>query len=98
MESIKDATKRETEELKIERINKLKKKTEEIKTAKNELRIKIKFNELRNNLDIRLLKETKNIILNIVEYIADGEKPYNKTCRKKNSLLLSITLSGDIFF
>ena len=84
MESIKDATKRETEELKIERINKLKKKkTEEIKTAKNELRIKIKFNELRNNLDIRLLKETKNIILNIVEYIADGEKPYNKTCRKK---------------
>ena len=39
----------------IERINKLN-KIEKIKTVIKELMIEIKFNELGNNLDIRLLK------------------------------------------
>ena len=34
-----------------------------------ELRIESKFNKLVNNLGIRLIKETKNCILNIPEYI-----------------------------
>ena len=34
-----------------------------------ELRIETKFNKLVNNLGIRLIKETKNCILNIPEYI-----------------------------
>ena len=56
--------KRETEELKIERINKLK-KIEEIKTVIKELRIELKFNDLANNLGVRLIKGTKNFVLNI---------------------------------
>ena len=65
-ESRKDTTKRETEELRIERINKLNKR-EKIKTVIEELRIEIKFNELANNLDIRLIKRTKNSTF-ILEY------------------------------
>ena len=44
IESIKDAIKRETEDLRIERINELN-KIEKIKTVIKELRIEIKFNE-----------------------------------------------------
>ena len=38
-----------------------------------ELRIESKFNKLVNNLSIRLIKETKNCILNIPEYITSGK-------------------------
>ena len=72
IESIKDTTKRETEELRIEKINKFN-KIEKRKTVIKKLRIEIKFNKLANNLDNRLLKETKNSILNIVEYISNGK-------------------------
>ena len=48
-------------------------KTEKIKTVIKELRIEIKFNELANSLDIRLLKEIKNYIFNVVEYISNGK-------------------------
>ena len=53
IKSVKDATKREREDLGIERINKLNKIE---KKKKNEIRIEIKFNELANNLDIKLLE------------------------------------------
>ena len=72
IESIKDTTKRETEELRIKRINKLT-KTEKIKTVIKELRIEIKFNELANNSDIRLLKGSKKSIPNIAAYISNGK-------------------------
>ena len=58
MELIKDTTKRETKDLRIERINKLR-KIGEIKTVFEELKAKIKFNELVNNSDIRLIKGSK---------------------------------------
>ena len=52
-----------------------------------ELRIEIKFNELTNNLDIRLLKGTKNFILNIAEYISNGKnlkiKPIDSSFKNK---------------
>ena len=54
IKSVKDATKREREDLGIERINKLNKI--EKKKKINELRTEIKFNELANNLDIKLLE------------------------------------------
>ena len=46
-------------------------KIEKIKTVIKELEIEIKFNELANDLDIRLLKGTKNSVLNISEYISN---------------------------
>ena len=48
---------------------------EKTKIVLKELRIEIKFNELANNLDIRLLKELcfENSILNIAEYITNGK-------------------------
>ena len=55
IESIKDTTKIETKELRIERRNKLN-KIGKIKTVIKELRIEIKLNELANNSDIRLIK------------------------------------------
>ena len=64
IESIKYAIKRETEDLRIERMNKLY-KTEKTETIIKELKIEIKFNELANNLDIRLLQGSKKFILNI---------------------------------
>ena len=42
-----------------------------MKTVIKELWIEIKFNELANNLDIRLINGSKKSILNIVEYITD---------------------------
>ena len=66
IESIKDATKRETEQLSI--------KKEKRKTVIKELEIEIKFNELGNILDIILLKGTKN---SIAEYISNGKTSWN---------------------
>ena len=60
--SMKSTAKRGTEELRIERINKLN-KIEEIETVIKELRTKIKFDELANNVDIILLQGTKKSIL-----------------------------------
>ena len=57
IELIKDTTKRETEELRIERINKLK-TIIEMKTVIEEQRIERKFNEFANNSNIKF----KNII------------------------------------
>ena len=57
IELIKDTTKRETEELRIERINKLK-TIIEMKTVIEEQRIERKFNEFANNSNINF----KNII------------------------------------
>ena len=48
-------------------------KIEKIKTVIKELKIEIKFNALTHKLDIRLLKGTKNSILNTVEYISNGK-------------------------
>lgn len=45
-----------------------------------ELRIETKFNKLVNNLGIRLIKETKNCILNIPEYITSRKKSQNRHC------------------
>ena len=59
---MKSTAKRGTEELRIERINKLN-KIEEIETVIKELRTKIKFDELANNVDIILLQGTKKSIL-----------------------------------
>ena len=59
----------------IERINKLN-RIEKIKTVIKELMIEIKFNELGNNLDIRLLKlysSAKTIFL-ILQNILAMEK------------------------
>ena len=70
MELIKDTTKRETKDLRIERINKLR-KIGEIKTVFEELKTKIKFNALVNNSDIRLIKGSKLSILNIAEHISN---------------------------
>ena len=51
------------------------------------LRIETKFNELANDLDIRLLKGTKNFIFNIAEYSSNGEhlkiKPIDSSFKKK---------------
>ena len=69
IESIKNTTKRETEELRINKLIKI----EKIKTVIKELRIEMKFNELSNNSDITLLKGTKKSILNIAEYISNGK-------------------------
>ena len=71
IESIKDATKRNTEELRIEKINKLNKIKK--KTVIKELKIEVKFNELATYSGIRLLKETKKSILNNPEYISNGK-------------------------
>ena len=87
IESIKDTAKRETEELRIKRINKLK-KIKKIKVVIKELRIEITFNELVNNLDIRLLKGSKKSILNIAEYISNGKnikiKPIDSSFKNKH--------------
>ena len=86
IESIKDTTKRETEQLRIKRINKLN-RIEKIKIVLKELKIEIKFNELANNSDIRLLKGSKKSILNIVEYISNGKnlkiKPIDLSFKNK---------------
>ena len=93
IELIKDTTKRDTEEIRIERINKLN-KIEKTKTVIKELKIGIKFNKLANNLDIRLQKGSKKSILNIVEYVSNAKnlkiKPIDSNLKKKetNSVLL----------
>ena len=46
----------------------------------------MKFNELSNNIDIRLKKGTKNFILNIAEHITNGKnvktKPVDSSLKK----------------
>ena len=46
-----------------------------------------KFNELANNLDIRLIRGTKNSLLNIAEYITNGKnikiKPADSSLKNK---------------
>ena len=44
---------------------------EKIKTVIKELNIETKFEELTNNLDIRLIKGSTKSILNIAEYISN---------------------------
>ena len=49
--------------------------------------MEIEFNELANNLDIRLIRGTKNSILNIAEYITNGKnikiKPAHSSLKNK---------------
>ena len=65
----------------------LEKINQKIKTVIKELGIEIKFNELASNLDIRLLKGSKKLILNIAEYISNGKifkiKPINSGLKNK---------------
>ena len=68
---MKDTHKKQKQkELRIERIHKLA-KIEKMKTLLKELGIEIEFNELANNLDIRLIKGPKKSIPNIVEYVME---------------------------
>ena len=58
----------------MERINDFEKNRKtEIKIVIKELRIEKKFNELANNLDIRLIKQFKNFFL-ILQNTSDMEK------------------------
>ena len=86
IESIRDTIKRETEDLGIKRTNKLN-RMEKTKIVLKELRIEIKFNELANNLDIRLLKRTKTSSLNIAEQITNEKdlkvKPIDSSFKNK---------------
>ena len=88
---IKDTPKTDTEELKIEKINKFN-KIVKIKTVIKEIRIETNINELANSLDIILIKETKKIILNIVEYITNRKnlkiKPVDSSLKKQTYSLL----------
>ena len=87
---IKDTPKTDTEELKIEKINKFN-KIVKIKTVIKEIRIETNINELANSLDI-LIKETKKFILNIVEYITNRKnlkiKPVDSSLKKQTYSLL----------
>ena len=88
---IKDTPKTDTEELKIEKINKFN-KIVKIKTVIKEIRIETNINELANSLDIILIKETKKFILNIVEYITNRKnlkiKPVDTSLKKQTYSLL----------
>ena len=88
---IKDTPKTDTEELKIEKINKFN-KIVKIKTVIKEIRIETNINELANSLDIILIKETKKFILNIVEYITNRKnlkiKPVDSSLKKQTYSLL----------
>ena len=88
---IKDTPKADTEELKIEKINKFN-KIVKIKTVIKEIRIETNINELANSLDIILIKETKKFILNIVEYITNRKnlkiKPVDSSLKKQTYSLL----------
>ena len=88
---IKDTPKTDTEELKIEKINKFN-KIVKIKTVIKEIRIETNINELANSLDIILIKETKKFILNIVEYITNWKnlkiKPVDSSLKKQTYSLL----------
>ena len=91
MELIRDTPKTDTEELKIEKINKFN-KIVKIKTVIKEIRIETNINELANSLDIILIKETKKFILNIVEYITNRKnlkiKPVDTSLKKQTYSLL----------
>ena len=91
MELIRDTPKTNTEELKIEKINKFN-KIVKIKTVIKEIRIETNINELANSLDIILIKETKKFILNIVEYITNRKnlkiKPVDSSLKKQTYSLL----------
>ena len=91
MELIRDTPKTDTEELKIEKINKFN-KIVKIKTVIKEIRIETNINELANSLDIILIKETKKFILNIVEYITNRKnlkiKPVDSSLKKQTYSLL----------
>ena len=88
---IKDTPKTDTEELKIEKINKFN-KIVKIKTVIKEIRIETNINELANSLDIILIKETKKFILNIAEYITNRKnlkiKPVDSSLKKQTYSLL----------
>ena len=71
----------------LEDNKKLEKINQKIKTVIKYLGIEIKFNELASNLDIRLLKGPKKLILIIAEYISNGKnfkiKPINSGLKNK---------------
>ena len=71
-----------------------------IKTAIKEIGIEIKFNELGNNLNMRLIKKNKNYILNNAEYISNVKsfriKPIDQSLKNKRKTYCFELLFGII--